>query len=113
MTVGMGRVLGTFRIGTAVVEIRLFPVEGFVQCVCVVEPGAAAQPVAALATGASWVCYFRALQVGEASKVAPVDKLSVAFVIVFAWLLLGEPMTWRVCLGGSLVVAGALVLATS
>ena len=49
---------------------------------------------------------------GEASKVAPIDKLSVAFVIVFAVLFLGEPLTWKVAIGGGLVVAGALVLAT-
>ncbi|HYV36440.1 MAG TPA: EamA family transporter [Gemmataceae bacterium] len=68
--------------------------------------------LSALATGLSWLCYYRALQTGPASRVAPIDKLSVAFVIVLAWLVLGEPMTWRLCLGGSLVVAGALILAT-
>jgi len=46
-----------------------------------------------LATGLSWICYFRALQLGPASRVAPIDKLSVPLVIVFAWLLLGEKMT--------------------
>ena len=65
-----------------------------------------------VATGLSWLCYYRALQMGDASKVAPIDKLSVAFVIVFAVLFLGEPMTWKVAVGGGLVVAGALVLAT-
>lgn len=65
-----------------------------------------------LATGLSWLCYYRALQLGTASEVAPVDKLSLAFVIVLAWIFLGEPVTWRVVLGGSLVVAGALTLAT-
>ena len=65
-----------------------------------------------IATGLSWLCYYRALQLGDASKVAPIDKLSVAFVIVFAVLFLGEPLTWKVMLGGGLVVAGALVLAT-
>ena len=64
-----------------------------------------------LATGLSWLCYYRALQLGTASQVAPVDKLSLAFVILLAWLFLGEPMTWRVLLGGTLVVAGALTLA--
>lgn len=44
-----------------------------------------------LATGASWVCYFRALKVGEASKVAPVDKLSLVLVAIFAFIFLGEP----------------------
>lgn len=46
--------------------------------------------LSALATGASWICYFRALKVGEASKVAPVDKLSLVFVIIFAFIFLGE-----------------------
>lgn len=64
-----------------------------------------------VATGLSWLCYFRALQLGEASKVAPVDKLSVVFVLVFAALFLGESLTWRTGLGGALIVAGAVVLA--
>ena len=46
-----------------------------------------------LATGLSWLCYFRALQLGPASRVAPLDKLSVPLVMVFAWLLLGEKLT--------------------
>ena len=49
---------------------------------------------------------------GAASQVAPVDKLSLAFVILLAWLFLGEAITWRVALGGTLVVVGALTLAT-
>ena len=64
-----------------------------------------------LATGLSWLCYFRALQLGEASKVAPVDKLSVVFVIVFAALFLGEPLTVKTAVGGALICTGALVLA--
>ena len=64
-----------------------------------------------LATGASWVCYFRALQIGEASKVAPIDKLSVVFVLVFAALFLGETLTAKTVLGGALIAAGAVVLA--
>jgi transporter family protein len=64
-----------------------------------------------LATGLSWICYFHALQVGAASRVAPVDKLSVALVIVFAALFLGEPLTWTKALGGGLIVAGAITLA--
>jgi transporter family protein len=66
-----------------------------------------------LATGLSWLCYYRALQLGPASRVAPLDKLSLAFVIVLAWLFLGEPLTWKVLVGGTLVVAGALTLATN
>src|SRR3954464_5163773 len=56
------------------------------------------------ATGLSWLCYFRALQMASASWVAPINKLSVAFVIVLAIVFLGEPLGWRVALGGSLVV---------
>jgi transporter family protein len=64
-----------------------------------------------VATGLSWLCYYRALQMAPASRVAPIDKLSVALVIVLAALFLGEPVTWKVALGGSLVVAGVLTLA--
>src|ERR1700704_1703097 len=48
-----------------------------------------------LATGASWLCYFRALQLGEASRVAPVDKLSIVLAMIFASLLLGARLTWQ------------------
>src|SRR6202023_1654106 len=64
-----------------------------------------------LATGLSWVCYFRALQLGEASRVAPVDKLSVVFVIVFASIFLGERITLATVAGGILIAAGAVILA--
>jgi len=64
-----------------------------------------------LATGLSWLCYFRALQLGEASRVAPVDKLSVAFVILFAALFLGERLTIARGAGGLLIMAGAIILA--
>ena len=64
-----------------------------------------------LATGLSWLCYFRALQLGEASRVAPIDKLSVVFVILFAALFLGERLTLGRGAGGLLIVAGAIVLA--
>jgi transporter family protein len=63
-----------------------------------------------LATGLSWVCYFRALQLGEASRVAPVDKLSVVVAIGLAALFLGERLTWQHWVGGGLIVAGTLVL---
>ena len=77
----------------------------------------AARPVTFLvlsgvATGLSWLCYFRALQLAPASLVAPIDKLSVAFAIALGVIVLGEPLTWRVALGGILIVAGALVIAT-
>jgi transporter family protein len=64
-----------------------------------------------LATGASWLCYFRALQVGEASKVAPVDKLSVVVAMILAALVLHEHLTWQHYLGGALIVSGAIILA--
>ena len=64
-----------------------------------------------LATGLSWICYFRALSIGQASKVAPIDKLSVVLVILLAWPLLGEAITMRKAAGGLLIVAGAIVLA--
>jgi transporter family protein len=63
-----------------------------------------------LATGLSWLCYFRALQIGEASKVAPVDKLSVVFAIILAALVLKEKLEWQQWVGGILIVAGAIVL---
>ena len=67
--------------------------------------------LSALATGASWVCYFRALQIGDASKVAPVDKFSLVLVAVFAFVFLGERPDAREWIGIALVAAGVLVLA--
>lgn len=64
-----------------------------------------------LATGLSWLCYFRALQLGPASSVAPVDKLSVVLVIVFAAVFLGESLSPLKLVGGLLITAGAIVLA--
>ena len=63
-----------------------------------------------LATGLSWLCYFRALQLGPASRVAPLDKLSVPLVMLFAWLLLGEKLTPGAIAGGLLITAGAVVM---
>ncbi|WP_179493251.1 EamA family transporter [Granulicella arctica] len=64
-----------------------------------------------VATGLSWLCYFRALQMGPASSVAPVDKLSVVLVIVFAAIFLGEKLTPMKIAGGSLIALGAVILA--
>ena len=64
-----------------------------------------------LATGLSWLCYFRALQLGPASRVAPLDKLSVPLVMLFAWLLLGERLNAAAIAGGLLITAGAMVIA--
>ena len=66
-----------------------------------------------LATGLSWICYFRALQLGPASRVAPLDKLSVPLVMVFAWLLLGEKLNATAVAGGLLITAGAIVMVMS
>jgi len=63
-----------------------------------------------LATGASWVCYFRALQIGDAAKVAPVDKLSVVLVAIFAVIFLGERPATKDWLGIILVAAGVILL---
>lgn len=63
------------------------------------------------ATGLSWLCYYRALQIGPASRVAPVDKLSVVFAIVLAVVFLGEKFSWKSLLGSALVAAGAIILA--
>jgi bacterial/archaeal transporter family protein len=64
-----------------------------------------------LATGASWVCYFRALQIGEASKVAPVDKLSLVLVAVFSFAFLGERPSLKDWSGIAMVAGGVLLLA--
>ena len=64
-----------------------------------------------VATGLSWLCYYRALQTGPASRVAPIDKLSVILVVLFAVCFLGERLTWRVGLGGALITAGAVLMA--
>ena len=63
-----------------------------------------------LATGASWLCYYRALQVGEASKVVPVDKLSVVITLILAWVFLREEFSVRSLLGAVLIAAGTLVM---
>jgi len=67
--------------------------------------------LSALATGASWICYFRALQIGDASKVAPVDKLSLVLVAIFAFTFLGERPAPREWVGIAMVAAGVLLLA--
>lgn len=64
-----------------------------------------------VATGLSWICYFAALQKGPASVVSPIDKTSVAMVLVLAAIFLGEPLTLKNALGGALVVIGAIVIA--
>jgi len=63
-----------------------------------------------LATGLSWIFYFKALQLGKVSQVAPVDKLSVALAIILSVLFLGEALTWKTAVGASLIICGTLVL---
>ena len=63
-----------------------------------------------LATGVSWLCYYRALQVGEASRVVPVDKLSVVITLVLAFVILKEPFTAKSAIGAALIAAGTLVM---
>jgi transporter family protein len=63
-----------------------------------------------LATGASWLCYFKALQLGRASQVAPVDKLSIIVAMALAALFLGETLTWKQWVGGALMIGGAVLV---
>ncbi|SNS01651.1 EamA family transporter [Hymenobacter mucosus] len=63
-----------------------------------------------LATGLSWIFYFRALQLGKVSQVAPVDKLSVALAILLSVVFLGEQLTWQAGIGAGLIIVGTLVL---
>lgn len=63
-----------------------------------------------VATGLSWIFYFKALQLGKVSQVAPVDKLSVALTIVLAAIFLGETITWKTGIGALLILGGTLVL---
>lgn len=63
-----------------------------------------------LATGASWICYYRALQLGEASKVVPIDKFSVVISMVLAFTILGEAVKWKTVVGGILITLGTFVM---
>ena len=66
--------------------------------------------ISGIATGLSWICYFKALQMGKVSQVAPVDKLSVALTIVLSVVFWGEALTLKTALGALLIVAGTVVL---
>lgn len=66
--------------------------------------------ISGIATGFSWIFYFKALQMGEVSKVAGIDKLSLALTIIFAVLFLGETLTWKTAVGAGLIIAGTLFL---
>lgn len=63
-----------------------------------------------VATGLSWIFYFRALQLGKVSQVAPVDKMSVAFALILSFIFLGEPMDIKTIIGAVLIIGGTLVL---
>jgi len=63
-----------------------------------------------LATGASWLCYFYAIKLGDVSKVVPIDKCSLVLTIVFAIIFLGETFTWKTIIGGVLLLAGTLIM---
>lgn len=63
-----------------------------------------------LATGTSWLCYYKALQLGETSKVVPIDKLSIVITIILAFIFLGEQVTLKTLIGCCLIVAGTFVM---
>ena len=63
-----------------------------------------------LATGASWLCYYKALQLGEASKVVPIDKLSIVITIILAFIFLGEQITLKTLIGCCLIIVGTFVM---
>ena len=63
-----------------------------------------------LATGASWLCYYKALQLGEASKVVPIDKLSIVITIILAFIFLGEQITLKTLIGCCLIVTGTFIM---
>jgi bacterial/archaeal transporter family protein len=66
--------------------------------------------LSALATGFSWLCYYRALQLGPVSKVAPIDKLSVVFAILFGVMFIGERLTFPAAIGGLLIISGTIMI---
>lgn len=66
--------------------------------------------ISGIATGLSWIFYFKALQIGKVSQVAPVDKLSVALTIILSIVFLGEALTWKAAVGALLIIAGTIVM---
>src|ERR1700712_1924305 len=66
--------------------------------------------ISGLATGLSWIFYFKALQIGKVSQVAPVDKLSVALTILLSVIFLGEALSWKTAIGALLIIGGTVVL---
>jgi transporter family protein len=73
--------------------------------------GLAYLTLSGVATGLSWICYFRALQMAPASRVAPLDKFSVVLVVLFGVVLLGERLTWKVGVGSMLIAGGVILTA--
>jgi transporter family protein len=65
--------------------------------------------LSAVATGLSWLCYFRALQIGQASYVSPIDKSSTAMILILSVIFLGEQLTWKSFIGTLLILGGTLV----
>ncbi len=63
-----------------------------------------------LATGASWLCYYKALQIGDASRVVPIDKMSVVLTLILAFIVLHEEFTWKQAVGSALITAGTLFM---
>ena len=64
-----------------------------------------------LATGASWLCYYRAIQIGQVSRVVPVDKMSVVITLILSFVLLHEQFTWKSGVGALLITVGTLIMA--
>lgn len=67
--------------------------------------------LSALCTGASWVSYYKALQLGPVSRVAPIDKFSIVLVVLLSCLFLGEPFTWKLGIGTALITVGVILMA--
>ncbi|MBR5307847.1 MAG: EamA family transporter [Clostridia bacterium] len=63
-----------------------------------------------LATGASWLCYYRAIQLGEVSKVVPIDKMSIVLTLILAAVFLHEAFTWKTAIGAALITAGTVFM---
>lgn len=63
-----------------------------------------------IATGASWLCYYKAIQIGEVSKVVPIDKLSVVITLILAFVFLHEKFTWKSAVGAVMITAGTLIM---
>ncbi|MEZ5843728.1 MAG: EamA family transporter [Hyphomicrobiaceae bacterium] len=111
---GVNSDLATFIRTLVVVAVlgAILAVRGLFQPVAGIAPRTwAFLALSGLATGASWLCYFRALQIGDAARVAPIDKLSVVLVAIFGVTLLGEQLSLTAWVGVALIGAGAVLVA--